>query len=286
MTETPAPAPSNNTATPGADAGVGSQLSSADQQIIARDVQELVAKGRMTKEQADLALKQAAGTATPTDKLAPSTTPTPAPAATPEAVKVAQAEIDRLVSGADKEWTKAYLNGSDPGHKAAVDKMTELHKAAFPEDAAPAEEASTPNSATVLPFEFEPDAAPKHMAEVNAAAHEIISALQIDPSLARGAIQNLDRAVNQRRAIGPDGKMGAPKAMDQLELAKFEALLMQRWGSAYNEKFDAVERAIAQSGKHAGWLKRTILHAGPLAACWACETLSTQGARLAPGRTG
>jgi hypothetical protein len=276
-------APPNSTATPGADAGVGqTPLSPAEQQIVARDADELFAAGKLTKAQRDEAIKQAAGSATPGSTPPPADAP--APATTPEAVKTAQAEIDRLVGGADKEWLVAYLDKNAPGHQAAVDKMTALHQAAFPESAEAADAAPAMGTQSHMPFEFDAGTAPARMAEVNTAAHEVIAALQIDPSLARGAVQTLDRAVNQRR-MGPDGR-GAPKPMDQLELAKMEAMLQQRWGSGYNAKFDAVERAIARAGKHGQWLKQTILHAGPIAAVWACETLASQGARLAPGQTG
>jgi hypothetical protein len=281
MTDTPS-APASTAPNPGADGGAGIPLSPTERQIVARDVGELVAAGRLTQAQADEAIKQAAGN---TPAPAEASQSTPAPALAPEAVKAAQAEIDRLVSGADKEWTKAYLNAADPKHAEAVAKMTELHQAAYPEDAAAAEDAPNMGTQSAMPFEWTTADTPAHIAEANSAAHEVIAALQIDPSLARGAIQTLDRAVNQRRAIGPDGRMGAPVAMTQLELAKFEMMLQQRWGAGYDAKMDSVERAITQAGKHGAWLKRTILHAGPIAACWACDTLATQGARIAPGQS-
>src|SRR5262249_30490885 len=158
----------------------------------------------------------------------------------------------RLVSGADKEWLTAYLDKNAPGHDAALEKMTKLHEAAYPEAAA-TEQAPNMGRQANMPFEFEPHETPARMVEVHAAAREVISALGVDESLARGAVQTLDRAVNARREKGPDGRMGAPVPMDQLELASFEAMLQSRWGSAYDAKMDAVERTVAQAGKHAGW---------------------------------
>src|SRR5580704_2267623 len=50
-------------------------------------------------------------------------------AVAPISVDAAKAEISRLRSGGDKQFSAAYLDRSDPGHQAAVDRMNALYAA-------------------------------------------------------------------------------------------------------------------------------------------------------------
>lgn len=199
--------------------------------------------------------------------------PAPAPAAPAPAADVASpvlsasAEIMRLRSGADAAFSAAFTNDRDPGHRAAVDRMTELHKAAYPEpgDGAAAESTGDTPAAGPLPFAFSEGMTAPEMAERTTAANEAIASMGIAPELARGAVATLEKAIAARSAV----------PMGEAELQQFDSMLKARWQGSYDAKVDQVAAAFEKAGTSRDWLRRSILAAGPQTALWVFETLAT-----------
>jgi hypothetical protein len=197
--------------------------------------------------------------------------PAPAPAPAGEAaspVQSASAEIMRLRSGADQAFSAAFANDRDPGHRAAVDKMAELHKAAYPEPgdgAAAAEDAGDTPAAGPLPFAFPEDMTAPEMAERTTAANEAIASMGIAPKLARGAVATIEKAIAARSAV----------PMGEAELQQFDSMLKSRWGDSYDAQVDKVAAAFDKAGTSRDWLRRSILASGPQTALWIFETLAT-----------
>ena len=233
----------------------------------------------------------------PPKAAAPTGQDTPSPEAT-----AAQAKIETLKG--DKDFIERYTSGN----VEARHLMAELHECAFPEPeadttpppATPAEAAkahinelrndpdfvarveqgdilaraeldalASRANPVPLPFTFDESIPVSTVVEANQQAHEVAEALGVDSGLASGAVKMLDRAHAARL-----DDSGAPRPMDQLELAKLDYDLQAHFGSDYDTKMDAAELALKRAGDGGAWLRQAILAAGPTAALWAFQTLA------------
>lgn len=152
----------------------------------------------------------------------------------------------------DRAFGAAYLDDAAPGHADAVKKLADLQAAARGEAIA-GEGAAQPAAA-----EFE---------AAHTLAVETAQGMGIEPELARGGIAHIEEAMKARQS--------RPMAAD--ELAQMEQGLRRQWGADYDAKLDAVERALAKSGKGGDWLRRSLLASGPATAIWGLTTLANKG---------
>lgn len=189
------------------------------------------------------------------------------------------AEIRAL--GGDPAFRSAYLDGSHPGHAAAVERMVALHErqagSTTPTEAKPTAPApSSPDAPAAPSGRYRPEdytlsmtldaaASPAVAVEVQAEARQLAAALDLEPELARGGSEMLDRAIA--------GRAGRP--MDAAELGRLEALLERQVGADLDAVLDRFEARMAAAGPHAATMRRLILASGPETAAWAVVSLGT-----------
>jgi hypothetical protein len=189
------------------------------------------------------------------------------------------AEIRAL--GGDPAFRSAYLDGAHPGHAAAVDRMVALHErqagATTPTEAKPTAPApSSPGTPAAPGGRYRPEdytlsmtidaaASPAVAVEVQAEARQLAAALDLEPELARGGSEILDRAIASR----------AGRAMDAAELARLDALLARQLGPDLDAALDRFEARLKAAGPRADTMRRLILASGAEAAAWAVASLGT-----------
>lgn len=201
--------------------------------------------------------------AQPAATAAPGVTPTPSIGR-----EQAAQEIARLRSGADPAWLKAFSMQNDPGHRAAIDRMSQLHQAAEGEVGQEAQQGGDVQS---WPLQFEPNATPAAIVEAQRTVSEAVQSMQVDPELARGMIGQMERAIVSRGG----------KPMDAIELARLDFTMQSRWGDQHAAKMASAQRALMAAGKSAAWLQSSILKSDPITAALVLESLASHGARLA-----
>ena len=171
----------------------------------------------------------------------------------------------------------AFLAG-DPG---AVARMFQLHEAAqqggFPAPGEPAPAEPTPSSPAApdapggrfrpedytLEMTLDPKATPEGAVAAQTAAREMAAALDVEPDLARGGSELLDRAIATRGG----------RQMDSIELNRMEALLQRQLGADLDAVLDRFEARLRGAGLHGETMRRIISAAGPEAAAWAVASL-------------
>lgn len=188
------------------------------------------------------------------------------------------AEI-RLLGG-DPSFRAAYLDGAHPGHAAAVERMVSLHErqagATTPTEAKPtAPTPSSPNAQAApggrfraedyrdLPMTIDAAASPAVAVAMQSEARQLAAALDLEPDLARGGSEMLDRAIAGRGA----------RPMDASELGRLEALLERQVGADLDVVLDRFEARLKAAGPHAATMRRLILASGPETAAWAVVSL-------------
>lgn len=201
------------------------------------------------------------------------------------------AEIAQLRRGADPAWMSAYLDGSHPSHRAALDRFNNLHERAYgasaaeasgapaapagPASAPPARDGAGPEEGEPVSIQFPPDAyknlfvrmpegsSPDAVIAVNVAAREAASLLGFEPAETKGHAELLDQAVTRRGG----------RDMDEFELGTMEAMLQSKAGDEYGDIVKGFDAAIRRAGKHGEWLRRSILAADPTTAARLILTL-------------
>jgi hypothetical protein len=167
------------------------------------------------------------------------------------------------------------------GDRVALARLIALHEAAqqggfpAPGDAQPADPTPSAPAApdapggrraedyTSLTLTLDPKASPAAAVSAQTAAREMAAALDVEPELARGGSELLDRSIAARG--------GRP--MDGIELARMEALLQRQLGADLDAVLDRFEARLRGAGLHGETMRRIIMAAGPEAAAWAVASL-------------
>jgi hypothetical protein len=199
--------------------------------------------------------------------------------------EVARFELATLKN--DRTFAAELANPSAPGYRAAVDRMSKLHQAAYPEDAsgapaapagpAPEGEPNAPDPKgpasppTNWPLKFSEDTPISTQQEAHALVSEGVATLGLDRELARSAISLISTAQEKRN--------GAP--WTQADLDRFDAILEQKWGADHAAKGAAVKAALTKAGRSGEWLRQSLLAVDPTTAAWVFDTLANQLARSA-----
>jgi hypothetical protein len=167
------------------------------------------------------------------------------------------------------------------GNPAAVARMFALHEAAqqggFPgagesNPAAPAP--SSPGTPAAPGGRFKPEdytlemiidakASPAATVAIQTEARQLAAALDLEPELARGGSEILDKAIASR----------AGKPMDAAELNRLDTLLGRQLGPDLNAALARFEARLKAAGPHGDTMRRLIVASGPEAAAWAVASL-------------
>lgn len=167
------------------------------------------------------------------------------------------------------------------GNPAAVAQMFALHEAAqqggFPgagESKPTAPAPSGPGTPAAPGGRFKPEdyvlevtidakASPEAAVAIHTEARQLAAALDLEPELARGGSEILDKAIASR----------AGKPMDAAELNRLDALLARQLGPDLDAALDRFEARLKAAGPYSDTMRRLILSSGAEAAAWAVASL-------------
>ena len=214
----------------------------------------------------------------------------------PEAAAAAARHAELMQSKA----FQARIGSSDPIVKAqAWEESTQLVKqfSGMPGDAPPAQPQQQPGNAPAadptkqqqpdaaapaveLPLHFDPGSTLEKIAATRADAAQAMTSMQAPPELATAFVSTIRDAQLARAVPGPDGKAITARPMDSGELVTMESHLRSLWGDGYDARSELAAAALRSAGKHAEWIRQSILSAGPRAAAWAMASLADHGSRL------
>jgi hypothetical protein len=187
----------------------------------------------------------------------------------------------------DPAFRAAYLDGGHPGHADAVARMSAAHERALqsapeasgraPDGSASPEAAPPPGASPASPggrygvdaynnlsLTLDANMSDQNVVAIHQQARGLARAFDLEPELARGGSEILDRAIAGR----------AGTAMDASELNRLDALLERHAAGDVEGVLARFTAALHRAGEaHAAQLRRVLLHAGPEAAVFAIMSI-------------
>ena len=192
------------------------------------------------------------------------------------------ARASALASIAALKGDKAFVAKWAEGDTAARTQLADLQKAAFGDDVQPGHTSTTPEpkapadgdkpeageASAEPPINFDwanKELKAAELIDLSKATTEGVRALGVDPTFAKGAVEQLDRAVSARKNT----------PMNPVELNRLDFILSERWGGAFAENRALVQKALDTLGPvHGVRLQQAMLAAGPDAAAMAMASLA------------
>jgi hypothetical protein len=190
----------------------------------------------------------------------------------PAAPNVAAKEwLTALHQGKMPEISKDIIDPSRPGHAAAKAMLAKNYEMRDAAGGAPPPAPATPGAQPAEQPAIDPatyDVSALKSTDVKVAvamqdqARQIAADLRLDPNVVKGSIAMLSKAVAAR----------GNEPMNAGELATLDKIMDQRWGDKHVENVKIVNAALAKADK-SGWLRRSILAAGPQHAALVMESI-------------